>query len=77
MLVAGTVGLSAIVFMQLVYFIGSIYTIFFGFLVLTVEMRDKVQSYTSYTNGWERDGGRFGMWNVGVRVHACICMSEV
>merc|ERR1712014_86423 len=32
LLVAGTVGLSAIVFLQLVYFIGSIYTIFFGLL---------------------------------------------
>ena len=41
LLVAGTVGLSAIIFLQLVYFIGSFYTIFFGFLVLTVELRDK------------------------------------
>lgn len=76
MLVAGTVGLSAIVFMQLVYFIGSIYTIFFGFLVLTVEMRDKVP-LLSVAYNWidiylkfltiQRGKGAF-YWGVGLLV---------
>uniref|UniRef100_A0A7S0LKQ8 Uncharacterized protein n=1 Tax=Coccolithus braarudii TaxID=221442 RepID=A0A7S0LKQ8_9EUKA len=47
LLVAGTVGLSAIIFFQLVYFIGSFYTIFFGLLVLTVELRDKVPFFAA------------------------------
>jgi len=42
LLTAGVVGLSAIFFLQLVYFVGSIYTIFFGSLVLVVELRDKL-----------------------------------
>jgi len=42
LLVAGTIGLSALVFGQFVYFIGSLYTIVFGVVVTSVEVRDKV-----------------------------------
>jgi len=76
LLVAGTVGLSAIIFLQLVYFIGSFYTIFFGFLVLTVELRDKVP-FLSVAYHWidvylkfltvQRGKGAF-YWGVGLLV---------
>lgn len=42
LLIAGCVGLTAIFSLQFVYFIGSIYTMFFGALVLVVELRDKL-----------------------------------
>ena len=42
LLIAGVVGLSAIFWLQLVYFVGSIYTIIFGCIVMTVELRDRL-----------------------------------
>jgi hypothetical protein len=42
LIVAGVIGLSGILYGDLVYFVGSIYAILFGCTVLVVELRDKV-----------------------------------
>lgn len=42
LIVAGIIGLSGILYGDLVYFVGSIYAILFGCTVLVVELRDKV-----------------------------------
>mmetsp|Transcript_46514 Transcript_46514/g.101050 ORF Transcript_46514/g.101050 Transcript_46514/m.101050 type:complete len:216 (-) Transcript_46514:146-793(-) len=43
MIVAGIIGCSFILYFQIVYFIGSLYTIIFGLTVLTLELRDKLR----------------------------------
>jgi len=42
LIVAGIIGLSGIIYGQVSYFVGSIYAILFGCIVLVVELRDKV-----------------------------------
>mmetsp|Transcript_31693 Transcript_31693/g.97015 ORF Transcript_31693/g.97015 Transcript_31693/m.97015 type:complete len:188 (+) Transcript_31693:45-608(+) len=42
LIVAGVIGLTGILYGDLVYFVGSIYAIIFGCTVLVVELRDKV-----------------------------------
>ena len=42
LLITGVIGLSAIAFGELVYFVGSIYTIIFGLIALVVEVKHKV-----------------------------------
>uniref|UniRef100_A0A6T0BU72 Uncharacterized protein n=1 Tax=Chrysotila carterae TaxID=13221 RepID=A0A6T0BU72_CHRCT len=76
LLVAGIVGLSAIFFLQIIYFIGSFYTIFFGLLVLTLELRDRLP-LISAAYSWigiylkfltlQRGKGAF-YWGVGLMV---------
>ena len=42
LVVTGVIGLSAIAFGELVYFVGSIYTIIFGLTALVVEVKHKL-----------------------------------
>ena len=73
---AGVVGLTGILQGDIVYFVGSLYAIFFGFLVLVLEMRDKVTAFSAayYTVDvylkfmtFQRGKGMF-YWGVGLLI---------
>lgn len=51
LLVAGILGFSAIMFGQIIYFVGSFYTVTFGVLVTVVELKDKMP-IISVIYGW-------------------------
>ena len=51
LLVAGILGFSAIMFGQIIYFVGSFYTVTFGVLVTVVELKDKMP-IISAIYGW-------------------------